>query len=55
MYTRLAIGFATPEIVFTPLGPLVAVALGDASSTRNIVFSAVAFGAGFIAFLWLAP
>lgn len=55
VYTRLAIGFATPEIVFAPLGPIVAVVLGDASSTRNIASSLVAFGIGFIAFLWLAP
>ena len=55
VYTRLAIGFATPEIVFAPLGPIVAVALGDASATRNIVSSAIAFVVGFIAFLWLAP
>jgi hypothetical protein len=55
VYTRLAIGFATPEIVFAPLGPIVAVVLGDTSSTRNIASSLVAFGIGFIAFLWLAP
>jgi hypothetical protein len=55
VYTRLTIGFATPEIVFAPLGPIVAVALGDASSTRNVVSSVIAFGVGFIAFLWLAP
>lgn len=55
VYTRLAIGFATPEIVFAPLGPIVAVALGDTSTARNIAYSVVAFVLGFIAFLWLAP
>jgi hypothetical protein len=54
-YTRLAIGFATPELFFAPLGPIVAIALGDASSRRNIVSSAIAFVLGFIAFLWLTP
>jgi hypothetical protein len=54
-YTRLAIGFGTPELLFAPLGPIVAIALGDGSSTRNIVSSAIAFVVGFIAFLWLAP
>jgi hypothetical protein len=54
-YARLALGFGTPEIAFAPIGPLVAVALGDASSTRNIASSLLAFGGGFIAFLWLAP
>ena len=54
-YARLAIGFGTPELLFAPLGPIVAIALGDASSTRNIVSSVVAFVVGFIALLWLAP
>jgi hypothetical protein len=54
-YTRVAIGFSTPELLFAPLGPIVAIALGDASSTRNIASSAIAFVAGFAAFLWLAP
>jgi hypothetical protein len=55
VYTWLAIGFATPELLFAPLGPIVAVALGDASSARNIVSSVIAFVVGFSAFLWLAP
>ena len=55
VYTRLAIGFTTPEIVFAPLGPIVAVALGDTSTARNIGSSVAAFVLGFIAFLWLAP
>lgn len=54
-YTRVATGFGTPEFLFAPLGPIVAIALGDASSTRNIVSSLIAFGLGFVAFLWLAP
>jgi hypothetical protein len=54
-YTRVAIGFATPEFIFAPLGPIVAIALGDASSTRNIVSSVIAFVVGFIAFFWLTP
>ena len=53
-YTRVAIGFATPEFFFAPLGPIVAIALGDASSMRNIVSSAIAFVIGFVALLWLA-
>ena len=55
VYMRIAISFATPEIVFAPLGPIVAVALADASSRRNILFSVIAFGLGLVAFLWLAP
>ncbi|MEP6693543.1 MAG: hypothetical protein ABJB39_02750 [Chloroflexota bacterium] len=55
VYTRLAFGFGTSEFLFTPLGPIVAVALGDASSTRNIVSSVIAFVIGLVAFLWLAP
>jgi hypothetical protein len=54
-YTRVAIGFGTPEFLFAPLGPIVAIALGDATSARNIVSSAIAFVVGFVAFLWLAP
>ena len=55
VYSCLAIRFATPEIVFAPVGPIVAVALGDASTTRNIVSSAIAFALGFLALLWLTP
>jgi hypothetical protein len=55
VYTRLALGFNTSEFLFAPLGPIVAVALGDASSARNIAYSVAAFVSGFIAFLWLAP
>ena len=55
VYTCLAIRFGTPEIAFAPLGPIVAIAFGDASTTRNIVSSVIAFALGFIAFLWLAP
>ena len=55
VYTRLAFGFGTSEFVFTPLGPIVAVALADTSSPRNIASSVVAFVVGLVAFLWLAP
>jgi len=55
VYTRLAFGFETSEFLFTPLGPIVAVALADASTPRNIASSVLAFVAGFAAFLWLAP
>jgi len=55
VYTRLAAGFGTTEFLFTPLGPIVAVALADASTARNITSSALAFVAGLLAFLWLAP
>lgn len=55
VYTRLAIGFGTPELVFAPLGPIVAVALADASSPRNIASSIAFFVLGFVALLWLAP
>lgn len=54
-YTWLAVAFGTPEAVFAPLGPIVAVALGDASSVRNIVSSVVAFSLGFVMLIWLAP
>lgn len=55
VYTRLAFGFATSEFLFTPLGPIVAIALADTSTPRNIASSAVAFVIGIVAFLWLAP
>lgn len=55
VYTRLAISFGTPEIVFAPLGPIIAVALGDRSNTRNIVSSVIAFSVGLVSVLWLAP
>jgi len=55
VYTRLAFGFGTTEFLFTPLGPIVAVALADVSTPRNTASSALAFVAGLLAFLWLAP
>jgi hypothetical protein len=55
VYTWLAFSFGTTELLFAALGPIVAIALADASSRRNIVSSVAAFGLGFIAFLWLAP
>jgi hypothetical protein len=55
VYTRIAIGFATPELVFAPLGPIVALALADTSSARNVASSLAAFALGVVAFLWLAP
>ena len=55
VYTRLAFGFGTSEFLFTPLGPIVAVALADTSTPRNIASSLVAFVVGLVAFLWLAP
>jgi hypothetical protein len=55
VYTRLAFGFGTSEFLFTPLGPIVAVALADASTPRNIASSFVAFVVGVVAFFWLAP
>jgi hypothetical protein len=55
VYTRLAFGFGTSEFLFTPLGPIVAVALADTSTARNIASTVVAFVVGVVAFLWLAP
>jgi hypothetical protein len=55
VYTFLALRFGSTEVLFAPLGPIVALALGDASTTRNILSSVIAFALGFIAFLWLAP
>ena len=55
VYTRLAFGFGTSEFLFTPLRPIVAVALADTSTPRNIASSLVAFVVGLVAFLWLAP
>ena len=55
VYTRLAFGFGTSEFLFTPLGPIVALALADLSSARNIASSVVAFVVGVVAFFWLAP
>jgi uncharacterized membrane protein YgaE (UPF0421/DUF939 family) len=54
-YTWLAIVFGTPEFLFAPLGPIVALALGDASSARNMVSSVVAFAIGFVLLIWLTP
>jgi hypothetical protein len=53
-YTRLSSGFGTTEFLFAVLGPIVAFALADTSSTRNILSSVAAFALGFVAFLWLA-
>ena len=55
VYTSVALRFGTPEVAFAVLGPIIAVALGDSTSTRNIVSSVVAFAIGFVAVLWLAP
>jgi len=55
VYTRLAFGFGTSEFLFTPIGPIVAVALADASTPRNIASSILAFVLGVVAFLWLTP
>ena len=55
VYTRLAFGFGTSEFLFTPLGPIVAIALADTSNRRNIASSVVAFVVGLVAFFWLAP
>ena len=55
VYTRLAFGFGTSEFLFTPLGPIVAIALADTSNRRNIASSVVAFVVGVVAFFWLAP
>jgi len=55
VYTRLAFGFGTTEFLFGVLGPIVAIALADASSRRNILSSVAAFAIGVVAFLWLTP
>jgi hypothetical protein len=55
VYTRLAFGFGTSEFLFTPLGPIVGIALADPSTPRNIASSVIAFIVGLVAFLWLAP
>ena len=55
VYTRLAFGFGTSEFLFTPVGPIVAIALSDTSTPRNVASSVVAFIVGVVAFLWLAP
>jgi len=54
-FTRLAVGMGTEEIYFAWVGPLAAGALSDATSIRNLGYSAAAFVLGFVALLWLAP
>jgi len=55
VYTRLAIGMGTTEIYFAWAGPLAALALADLTSARTTLYSVGAFGAGFVALLWLTP
>lgn len=53
--TRVALGMGTGEMFFVWAGPLAAIALGDATSARNVVYSALAFIFGFLALIWLVP
>ena len=54
-FTRLALGMGTNEIAFVWAGPLAAVALSDATTLRNLLYSGAAFALGYVALLWLAP
>ena len=53
--TIVALHSETSEFLFAPIGPIAAVALSDTTNRRNVVSSLVAFGAGFIALIWLVP
>jgi len=53
VFTRIAIGFPTPEFWFAPLGPLAALGLSDVTERRNVGYSLAAFALGFVAVIWL--
>lgn len=53
-FTRVALGMGTAEIYVAWVGPLAAVALGDATRPRNIAYSVGAFALGFLLLIWLA-
>lgn len=46
-FTGLAFGVGTIELYFAWAGPVAAIALSDTTSSRNIVYTVVAFVAGF--------
>ena len=54
-FTRVALAMGTTEVAFAWIGPLAAISLSDATSTRNIVSSVVAFALGYVALIWLTP
>lgn len=54
-FTRVAMAFGVPELIFAPLGPIAAFAAGDWTSPRTGAYSVLAFVVGFAAVSWLAP
>jgi hypothetical protein len=54
-FTRIAMAFGVPELLFAPLGPVAAFAAGDWSSLRTGSYSVLAFVIGFAAVIWLTP
>ena len=54
-FTRIAMAFGIPELIFAPLGPVAAFAAGDWSSPRTGAYSVIAFAVGFVAVIWLTP
>jgi hypothetical protein len=54
-FTRVAMAFGMPELLFAPLGPIAAFAAADWATPRNLASSIVAFVVGFVALIWLTP
>lgn len=54
-FTRVALAFGVPELLFAPLGPIAAFAAGDWSSPRTGAISVTAFVIGVFAVIWLGP
>jgi hypothetical protein len=48
VFTRMALGVATPEVYFVWAGPLAAAALSDSTSLRNVLYTGVAFVIGYL-------
>ena len=53
--TILALHSETSELLFTPIGPIAAIALSDTSNRRNVLSSVLAFAIGALLLVWLVP
>lgn len=54
-FTRVALAFGVPELLFAPLGPIAAFAAADWQTARNAAVCVAAFAIGFVAVIWLNP
>ena len=54
-FTRIALAFGVPELLFAPLGPIAAFAASDWTTARNIGTCIAAFVIGFLVVIWLNP